>query len=385
LSAPTAANLGWTYNGSEVTSLNQSAPTFSAVVKYGYSHLLPVSEDIVDSTLSDNIVSTVYDRDSLPKQVGDLQIVRDPSSGLITQTNLGLTQENLIYDSQFGELKSYAVLFKGKQIYQESYSRDSLGRIIEKSVSDQNRERNIYQYTYDSSGRLVQVDANSRILRKYTYDANSNRTSVSEPGREPIKATFDAQDRLLTYGSRTFSYDGLGDRSLTTSDHGERTLSLAYDSLGGLVSAQKQMVIPERRNRDDLFGHFRGDELKITKIAYLNDGLGRRIEKSVDSTLRRGFVYDLNNRLIAELDSAGKIRSRFVYATMSNAPDYLIQNGVEYKIVHDQLGSVVEIVNSKTGKLASSIRYDEFGRVLSAWNHSMQPFGFAGGISAPAR
>jgi RHS repeat-associated protein len=58
----------------------------------------------------------------------------------------------------------------------------------------------------------------------------------------------------------------------------------------------------------------------------------------------------------------------------------LIQNGVEYKIIHDQLGSVRLVVNAMTGAIASRIDYDEFGRITSSIAPDFQPLGFAGGL-----
>jgi RHS repeat-associated protein len=112
----------------------------------------------------------------------------------------------------------------------------------------------------------------------------------------------------------------------------------------------------------------------------VNDALGRRIEVYKNSSLQSRFIYDEQNRLIAELNSSGNLVSHFVYGQYSHTPDYMIKSGTKYKMIHDHVGSIVRVVNSSTGSVASSITYDEFGNITTSSSLSFQPFGFAGGI-----
>ncbi|NJL29610.1 MAG: RHS repeat-associated core domain-containing protein [Thermoanaerobaculia bacterium] len=64
-------------------------------------------------------------------------------------------------------------------------------------------------------------------------------------------------------------------------------------------------------------------------------------------------------------------------------PDYLVKDGVTYRIVSDQLGSVRLVINSVTGEAVQRLDYDEFGRVLLDTSPGFQPFGFAGGLYDP--
>jgi RHS repeat-associated protein len=83
---------------------------------------------------------------------------------------------------------------------------------------------------------------------------------------------------------------------------------------------------------------------------------------------------------VAELDAAGQIVSRFVYASRLNVPDYMIKDGTIYRIITDHLGSPRLVANTTTGAIVQQINYDEFGKVLQDTNPGFQPFGFAGGI-----
>ena len=59
------------------------------------------------------------------------------------------------------------------------------------------------------------------------------------------------------------------------------------------------------------------------------------------------------------------------------------RNGVTYRIVTDNQGSVRLVVNAETGEVAQRLDYDSFGRVLRDTNPGFQPFGFQGGLYDP--
>jgi RHS repeat-associated protein len=117
-----------------------------------------------------------------------------------------------------------------------------------------------------------------------------------------------------------------------------------------------------------------------TVVEYLVDGQNRRVGKKVNGTLVKGFLYQSQLNPIAELDGSSNIISRFVYASKQNVPDYIIKDGVLYRIVTDHLGSPRLVINITNGSVAQRMDYDEFGNVLLDTNPGFQPFGFAGGI-----
>lgn len=367
LSAPASVVMGRTYDAGLVTRQTLQTPGFSSRLEYTYDRFEKSSIRVsaVGPTFSQ--VALGYDKDRKLTQAGQMAIVRDPVSGLVSSTSLGGVQENYTYDSQFGELSSYQALFNGAEIFKQMFTRDLLGRITSKQETV-NGITKLYAYTYDSSGRLSEVFVDSVRQRTYTYDANSNRTQVQKvSGR--IRATYDVQDRLLTYGARKYTYTALGDRSVRYSDTNVNRVEYTYDSLGGLTRAI-------RVTRDATTG-----VVSTNTFDYLNDGLGQRIERKRNGVLQERYMYDESGRLIAELNTAGKIVKHFVYATMSHSPDFFVQNGVSYKIIRDQLGSVRLVVNTVDGVIKSRINYDEFGiRESGALAPNFVPFGFAGGI-----
>ena len=96
--------------------------------------------------------------------------------------------------------------------------------------------------------------------------------------------------------------------------------------------------------------------------------------------MTQGYLYDGILRIVAELDGAGSLVSRFVYGTKANVPDYMVKGGNTYRIITDHLGSPRLVVDVVTGAVAQQLDYDEFGIVLIDSNPGFQPFGFAGGL-----
>ena len=105
---------------------------------------------------------------------------------------------------------------------------------------------------------------------------------------------------------------------------------------------------------------------------------GHRTE--VNGTLLQRFLYKDQLNPIAELGANNKIISRFVYGSKSNVPDYMIKNGITYRIISDHLGSPRLIVDSVTGDIIQRMDYDTWGNIVSDTNPGFQPFGFAGGV-----
>src|SRR5207253_2767817 len=149
-------------------------------------------------------------------------------------------------------------------------------------------------YGYDPAGRLTTVTLDGAPFGSYSYDGNGNRQSFTGPGGV-VSGSYDDQDRLLTYGSASYTYTANGELSSKTDTTGTTTYN--YDVLGNLTAA----TLPNG-----------------TQIAYLIDGRNRRVGKRVTGTLVKEFLYDGQLRIIAELDGTGNVVSRFVYGTKGN-------------------------------------------------------------------
>lgn len=300
-----------------------------------------------------NPIPLSYDNDSLLTQIGSLTLTRNPQNGLLTQTTLGNVTDAFTYNS-FAEVQSYQASYSSIPVYQDSFTRDKLGRITQKTQT-LNSNTAVYDYTYDLEGRLTQVKKDNTITSTYTYDQNGNRLT-----HNVTQGTYDAQDRLLSYGNNTYSYTANGE--LLTKTNGSDVTSYTYDVLGNLT----QVTLPDS-----------------TQIQYIIDGENRRVGKKINGSLTQGFLYSSQLNPIAELDGSNNIVSIFIYGFKANIPDYMTKNGTTYKIISDHLGSPRLIIDTNTGTIIQQLDYDEFGNITQDSNPGFQPFGFAGGLYDP--
>jgi YD repeat-containing protein len=298
----------------------------AGTVAFDYDDAFRVSEQSVNGG---SPVLYTYDGDDLPIQVGDLTLSYHSQHGLRTGTKLGTINDSVTYNP-FGEATGYAAKSGSNTLYTVQYSRDKLGRITELNETISGNAA-AYVYSYDEAGRLAGVQKDGVPVAGYTYDANGNRLTITA-GSSTTSATYDAQDRLTHFGATSYSYTANGE--LASKSVGGQTTSYQYDPLGNLI----RVTLPSGG-----------------KIEYLVDGLNRRIGKKVNGTLVQGFLYDGDLRPVAELDGAGKVVSRFVYATHVNVPDYMIKGGTTYRILTDHLGSPRLVVNTSNGQVAQRI------------------------------
>jgi RHS repeat-associated protein len=342
-------SLAYGYNGPLQTSTQWSG-TIDGAVGVGYNDNFWITSESINGSSS---IAFTYDNDGLLTQAGAMAVTHNSQNGLLTGTALGSTTDTRSYNS-FGELTGYTASHAGMPLYAVSYTRDADGRVSGRSETIAGKTAT-YAYTYDSAGRLTGVSENGSAISSYAYDTNSNRLkAVTSSGT--ANGAYDAQDRLLTYGSESFTYTANGE--LATQTAGTAKTTYQYDVLGNLTG----VTLPGGK-----------------AISYVIDAENRRVGKKVNGALAEGFLYD-GDRIIAQLSASNTIVSQFVYATGSVSPDYMISGGVTYRIIDDQLGSPRLVVNTSTGAIVEQITYDEFGNVLSDTNPGFQPLGFAGGL-----
>ncbi|MBT6842838.1 MAG: hypothetical protein HOA17_03450 [Candidatus Melainabacteria bacterium] len=336
---------------------------------YFYDGFLPIMEDVdgtVDQdyriTYNDNFqvssrtingstaIDFAYDDDGVLSQAGDLSISLNGANALIMGSNLDGLLTHLRYNS-FAEPLGYEVELAGATLFSADYNRDKLGRLQAKSETIQGIETD-YSYEYDDQNRLSQVLVNGVLKSNYEYDQNNNRIKVN--GIQV--AQYDEQDRLISYGDSTYTYNPNGD--LSSNLTGAVTVNYDYDELGNLVSFNKPSL----------------------DIQYLIDGNNRRIAKKLNGNIVQRFLYKDQLEPIAELDASGNIITRYIYGTRPHVPDYMIKAGTKYRIISDNIGSVRLVLEVATGTIAQRLDYDEFGNVILDTNPGFQAFGFAGGI-----
>ena len=122
-------------------------------------------------------------------------------------------------------------------------------------------------------------------------------------------------------------------------------------------------------------------------IEYLLDAEQRRIGKRVNGALVSTWVYQNQTQIAAELDAAGRIVKRFVYAEKVNVPSYVVTGGTTYRIISNHVGTPLLLVDVASGEVVEDVDFDEFGVPLNAGTQAgaaagskIAPFGFAGGL-----
>jgi RHS repeat-associated protein len=348
LTAPDGEQLGYSYDGFLLKNTSWSGTVIGSVNR-NYNNDFNLTELRVNGL---DPIAFQYDNDQLLTQAGSLTLTRSAQNGLLTGTSLGLVADTLGYNG-FGELSNYTANMNGTGLFATVYSRDALGRI----TRQQETVRGVSyskDYAYDNAGRLVEVKQDGSVIATYSYDANGNR--LSGPGLAAPPA-YDDQDRLLSYGSNSYTYTANGELQSKTS--GGSTTRYDYDVLGNL---RKVTFIDG------------------SLIDYLIDGQNRRIGKKVNNVLTQGLLYQDSLRPIAELDGNNHVVSRFIYGNKGNVPAYLIKGGIAYRIVTDHLGSPRFVINTQDGSVVQELSYDVWGKVTVDTNPGFQPFGFAGGL-----
>jgi len=80
---------------------------------------------------------------------------------VVTATALGTVTDSWSYDS-FGALSAYAASAGGSTLYSAQYTRDKLGRVVQKQETIAG-VTTTYSYTYDAANRLTGVSRNAPL------------------------------------------------------------------------------------------------------------------------------------------------------------------------------------------------------------------------------
>lgn len=352
LVGPYSVDLALDYDGRLMTAVSWSGDVAGVVAMTYDADFRLATETVNDAWLA----SFGYDLDSLLTQAGGLTLTRDPDNGRLVAMTSGLVTETMEY-SDYGELASSVATVGGTPALSFTYLRDDLGRITEKTETRSGVSR-VFGYSYDAAGRLTQVTEDGDVVESYGYDANGNRTS-SLNAAGTFAGAFDDQDRLLTYGSLSFTWTLNGEIETKTDTSTGEVTSYVYDAMGNLLSVE----LPA------------GDV-----IDYVVDGLGRRVGKKRNGALERAWLWRGQLQPVAELDGAGNVVARFVYAEGVNVPEQMITATGTYRFIKDHLGSVRLVVDEASGAVVQELVYDSWGHVLVDTNPGLQPCGFAGGL-----
>ncbi len=356
LTSTVDADLTYGYDGGFLTSTTTAGPAATQRTVTLNDDLRQTSETVDADKPEPHTVAYGYNDDGLITSAGDLTITRDPDTGFVTGTTLGDVTTATTYNA-FGDVATRTATADGSTVYSATYDYDALGRVSE-VTEDVEGASTTRSYTYDGAGRLTQVDEGT-TTRSYTYDANGNRTA----GPGGATGTYDDQDRIQSYGGRTYTHDPAGD--LATIADGTSTRAYDYDADGNL------------RGVTDTDG---------ADVSYTVDARGRRTSRT-GTAGTTAWAYRDGVNPVVQYDESGSRQLRFVFGTASTTPDYLVDTTGAVpstkRVITDLAGSPRLVVDAASGDVVQRLDYDEFGRVTNDSNPGYQPYGFQGGLHDP--
>ncbi len=350
VTGPGGSSRSYGYQGSLLASLGSGGPA-TGIITWTHDNSYRTTARTVNGA---NGIAFGYDADDLTTAVGSLTLGRNAQNGLLTGTTLGSVTDSVSY-STFAEVSGYAASTGASQLYSETYVRDNLGRIAQRTEVLQGTTT-VWGYAYDLGGRLSSVTRNGATFESYTYDTNDNRlTKTTTSGT--ATSVLDNQDRLLSSsglgGTQSWTYDANGD--LLTRANASGTTVFDYDTTGQLLSVTKP-----------------GGQV----VSYELDAGNKRAVKRANGVVQRKWLYAGGLLPVAEYDANDNLVSVF-------NGGFMVKNGTTYRLLRDHLGSVRLVVDASTGVVAQRLSYDAWGNVLEDTNPGFQPFGFANGLYDP--
>jgi RHS repeat-associated protein len=239
---------------------------------------------------------------------------------------------------------------------------DAAGRLTGLAYQDPNGNTLVtYQYQYDAAGRLIQEGYHGHTWQ-YTYDKIDELTGVSEDGASTSQTTYDAggnrsngttvgtDNRLLSDGTFTYTYDNEGNLISKTSIADGSVTTYTYDFRNRLVG------VIERSASGTL----------LHQIAYTYDVFDRRIAQVVDG-VQTEYVYN-GSQVWADYAANGTVLARYLDGL---GQDQLVARwqpatGTAWYLT-DHQGTVRDIANA-SGQIIDHIDYDAYGNVLAETN-----------------
>ncbi len=377
--SPDSVTVTYTYDGPLIRQEMWSGRV-SGTVHYEHDESFRDAEETVIGANGSFPVMFQYDADGALQSVGSLMtLTHDQTTGFLTGTQAGGVTSTYGYDS-YGALHTLEYGWQNGGVFAQVIDRDVLGRVTR--VTESGIVSGVREYRYDAAGRLDTVLVNGTASRWYEYDqgqpGNGNRTAeVAAEGPTLLaRGEYDAQDRLVRYGIPAAGQQGNGFQLGYGDD-----AAYEYTAAGELARKVTADTV-ETRYTYDALGNLTGVHLPNgDSLVYLIDGANRRVGRVRNGVLERTWLYGAGPAPLAELDGAGQVVHRYVYATTGHSPDLLVTPEATYRVVTDYLGSVRAVVRVSDGYVAQRIDYDAWGVRTADPAPAFQGLGFAGGLT----
>jgi RHS repeat-associated protein len=221
----------------------------------------------------------------------------------------------------------------------------------------------LVEYSYDAASRVMEITykQNGTTLLgnlTYEYDKGGKRTKIGGSwARTAIpqnvaSTNYDANNRQLTFGDKTLTYDNNG--NLTSIADANGTTLYSWNARNQLAAISGPNV----------------------NVSFVYDGLGRREKKTVGGSLTE-FLYDGVNP-VQETSGAtvlAKILSGLGVDEFLARTDVPV--GTTSSFLSDALGSALALADS-AGTVQTEYTYEPFGKTTATGVSNTNPFHFTG-------
>lgn len=231
----------------------------------------------------------------------------------------------------------------------------------------------VVQLTYDGAGNLA-TRQDSASTAFYSYDPYGELTSYGVAGGTcvsgctPISAiqySWDSSGNLvqITDGAgrfHTFTYDSIG-RLLTNADGRGVTTTYTYDNLDRLVSVKDQLGSITSLTRDAMGAVTKVTDANGNITSYSYDGVHNLVAMTDAMGQQTRYSYDGNNNLIAYTNARGKTSS-YTYDAANRPITSVDPLGRQVSRAYDPAGNVLSITDGNQAR--TQFTYDVLNRLV---------------------
>lgn len=329
----------FTWDGPELTAVSSRGIVDGAVTYRRTGQGLIDEVDIVDQRFG------VGYEDGQVVEVGPLSFQLDERWARPAAASLGALTERFEYDDR-GRIVERAFEHEGSRVLRIHLDRDRAGRVKRRRI-DGSFDRDV-EFGFEGA-RLTQETSAGRAAR-FEYD-NAGRLIGVQDDAGARRFGLQSSGRLATVDGRPVEFTEGG--RLAAVQLGERTVRFGYAPTGELVSITSPA----------------GD----TRVE--RDPLGRPIRIHRPDGNATALLWDETGPA-AMLDADGEVVERYVRRPGVFIPDVIVRGEVMLRVVADQSGTILALVDANTGAVTAS-DWSAYGEPLGV---PVGPFGFGGGI-----
>ena len=252
---------------------------------------------------------------------------------------------------------------------QFNYDYDPTGNItrIDKYRDGLEADNGIFDYSYDSMGRLVKASNGDRT-KKYIYDSLGNRLGSVE-NSHTVRHQYNALNQLIRTNDgecvEEYRYDKRGNLTAILINN-TIMASYVFDATNMMTEA----ISTEKAKAKYTYDGFRNRVKRLEQFESLGSLMKSELQNTIPTSEVR-YIHDMtrpyNNLLMTE----GGQTQRYIWGN-----EILEAEGANpFYFLQDHLGSPIRLMG---GAQNTPLAYDEFGVLLVEVGNIDNPFGFTG-------